>query len=288
MPELPEVETIARGLSDLITKQCIRDVLVNWPGSIPQGEKVFRERSLGRTIQAVRRRAKLLILDLDNTASLIVHLRMTGKVLVVPSGQCRDKHTHLVVRLDRGEDVLFNDQRKFGSCRILFPEEFAHWPFYATLGPEPLETGPEEFNQLFGHRRAGIKSLLLNQRIIAGVGNIYADESLFRAGIHPRERAADLPTEKIFALHQKLQEVLREAIGAGGSSFSDYVNALGKRGDFQESFSVYGRKGLACPCCRTVLEAEKAAGRTSTFCPGCQKRNRQGASGTRRAGKQKI
>ncbi len=299
MPELPEVETIARGLAPEVEGRVIVRVEVRYPGAVcpsagpgrtrkttgPEKGQAFAELVRGRRVERVRRRAKLLILDLGpqggearGSASdaperlhLVFHLKMTGSVWLPPQGNEPDSHTHIVFTLDDGRAVHFRDIRKFGWCLALTDEELRGMPFFAALGPEPLETGEEDFAELFRGRRAAMKALLLNQEIIAGIGNIYADESLFRAGIHPRTKAVDVPDAKLRALHKALQEVLLQAISENGSTFSDYRTAQGDAGAFQNRFLVYGRAGEKCVKCGGKLKSEIVAGRTSVFCPRCQK-----------------
>jgi formamidopyrimidine-DNA glycosylase len=270
MPELPEVETIARGLAPLVVGKRIADARVFYPPVVGGKPARFRERVVGRVVAGVRRRGKLLIIDLDDGTHLAIHLRMTGRVTVEPNGTVSDRHTHVVLVLDGGVELVFNDQRKFGRFMALSAKELASWPFFAGLGPEPLEIGAEEFVGLLAGRSGRIKALLLDQGTLAGVGNIYADECLFRAGIHPAASARSLGRVRLVKLHRHLQEVLEEGLREGGSSFRDYVDALGQRGGFQKRFAVYSRKGLACVGCGCVLESAKVAGRTSTFCPACQ------------------
>lgn len=270
MPELPEVETIARGLASVVKNRAVMEAEIRTPGIVPDNEETLSSRIAGRAILAVRRRAKLLIMDLAGGLHLVFHLKMTGRVWVTHPDTEPNRHVHVIFLLDNGDRVFFEDQRKFGYCRLFSGEELQAWPFYAALGPEPLEIGPKVFISRFADRSARIKSLLLDQNVIAGIGNIYADESLFRTGLHPRTKASDIPKSRLKELHHNLQTVLREAIDAGGSSFRDYRDAYGQPGQFQERFSVYGKKGEPCERCGTKLGTETVAGRTSTFCGRCQ------------------
>ena len=270
MPELPEVETIARGLASAVPGRTIMEADVRTPNLVPDTEKTLSSRIAGRAVLAVRRRAKLLIMDLAGGLHLVFHLKMTGRVWVTHPDTEPNKHVHVIFLLDNGDRIFFEDQRKFGYCRLFSGPELQDWSFYASLGPEPLEIDSEEFISRFTGRSARIKSLLLSQNVIAGIGNIYADESLFRTGIHPRTRTSDIPASRLKKLYTNLQAVLREAIDAGGSSFRDYRDAYGQPGQFQERFSVYGKKGEPCARCGTKLGTEKVAGRTSTFCEKCQ------------------
>ena len=275
MPELPEVETIARGLEPLVLNKKISRVSLNYPKIISGDPQIFQKEILDRSIVKVWRRAKLLILDLAGSFHLVFHLKMSGKVWVPPQGECPDKHTHIVFCMNNGESIFFQDQRKFGYCVLLDSNSLNSWKFFAGLGPEPLHLSLNDFVEIFRARKGRIKSLLLDQRNIAGIGNIYADEALFMAGIHPRTPGCELKPKDYKILYQSLKEVLVRAIEAGGSSFRNYRNALGYSGMFQEKFLVYGKKGQSCPRCRTVIETCKVAGRTSCVCPTCQKVNQE-------------
>ncbi len=284
MPELPEVETIARGLRETLLGRRIRKVCVREPRSVGDNDsKEFCCSLEGKSVGAIRRRGKLLLVDLAEGGTIAVHLRMTGRFYLPDPDAQPDKHTHLIFELDPldppepgkpGLDrIFFHDVRKFGSC-CLFPDEASlrQMPFLASLGPEPLELDREAFVGLFAGKKSRIKAMLLDQKTIAGIGNIYADESLFRAGIRPDARAGDISPEQLAKLHQCLQEVLKEAIAACGSSFSDYRDARGNVGAFQNRFRVYGRSGEKCVQCGRKLTTEKVAGRTSVFCSHCQKK----------------
>jgi formamidopyrimidine-DNA glycosylase len=269
MPELPEVETIARGLHAQVAGRRITDARLLTPGVLKAGNPASLP---GQAVTHVSRRAKLLRLHLDGGNILAFHLKMTGRVWLAESGQALPRHTHLVCGLDGGDRIVFEDTRRFGYCGIFSPQDLARWDFYTGLGPEPLDTPAEELAERIGSRYAGVKSLLLNQTVLAGIGNIYADESLFAARIHPASTAANIPPARLLNLCTELQRILLEAIAAGGSTISDYRNAYGKSGIFQDSFQVYGKKGEPCPACGRPLRAEKIAGRTSTHCPRCQKK----------------
>jgi formamidopyrimidine-DNA glycosylase len=299
MPELPEVETIARGLASRVTGDVIESV---WLGSKPEPLKspaaVIAATLEGRRIAGVRRVGKHIVIDLvattaparklskahgsrsrsrskkklagrgarstqESTAQWIVHLGMTGRMLVCQSDDEITKHTHAVAKLASGRELRFVDPRRFGRLSVAQGFEAA--------GSEPLDVELEKFIRLFRGRKTPIKSALLNQKLLSGVGNIYADESLFRAGIRPRRRAASLTREDLQRLHRAVQEVLREAISLGGSSVSDYVDADGEEGFFQLQHRVYGREGEPCLVCRTPIKRVVIAGRSSHYCPKCQK-----------------
>ncbi len=271
MPELPEVETIASGLSPLVAGKRILEVDLLQESAVRGNSMLFRQRLSSRTVQAVRRRAKLLIMDLEGPMHLVFHLKMTGKVWVPESSYSPGRHTRMILALEREKFIFFEDQRKFGYVAAMTPDELAAWSFYASLGPEPLEVSLARFSEIFSNKKARIKSLLLDQKTIAGIGNIYADEALHKASIHPCTPASALSAKQLGRLLDSLQEVLKAAIHAGGSSFRNYRNALGVAGLFQENFQVYGKKGQPCPVCRTCILTARVAGRTSSYCPHCQK-----------------
>jgi formamidopyrimidine-DNA glycosylase len=199
---------------------------------------------------------------------------MTGSFFVHPAGAAPLKHTRLMFDLGPDGSLFFDDTRTFGYCRLMRPSELLHWPFWAKLGPEPLGMPPgalaAHLAAAFAGRRSAVKSLLLNQEIVAGVGNIYADESLFQAGRAPTAKADDIPPARLEALAASLQAILRQSIKECGSSIRDYRDALGKAGAFQNSFAVYGRKGERCTRCGAPLAHARVAGRATVYCPKCQ------------------
>jgi len=269
MPELPEVEVIARGLDRTLQgRTVVRATHVDLTRLSDPAEALM-PRLEGRTIVRVRRRAKVLLMDLDNGWTLAFHLKMTGRVVHGPV-RAPNGHDRLLLLLDDGSQLAFSDMRRFGYIRAFAPGKLADWDFLRKVGPEPLDTDPEELAERIACRSGCLKGLLLNQCVVAGIGNIYADESLFRAGLHPQARADRVEPERLRILCRELQAVLRQAIAENGSSIRDYVNANGDAGAFQNSFNVYGRKGEPCRVCGAPLNAIKVAGRTSTFCPHCQ------------------
>ncbi len=280
MPELPEVETIARGLREALCGARFTAAALPWPGVLDSSHgalprRDFLEAMPGAEVLAVRRRAKALLLDLRTAPQPLLHLgfhlRMTGALTVEPPGAPERTHTRLIFDLADGRRLFFGDVRKFGRCRAMTPEALTRWPFYAALGPEPLEISAREFAALFAGRRGRMKALLLDQKVIAGIGNIYADESLFRAGIRPDAPADRVSAARLAGLHVALTEVLTEAIAANGSSINDYVDAHGDAGAFQNDFRVYGRAGQDCRRCKAPLMKSTVAGRTTVFCPKCQR-----------------
>jgi formamidopyrimidine-DNA glycosylase len=269
MPELPEVETIANGLHKRVTGDRIESV---WLGSKPEPLKSSAAEIAcaleGAWVKQVRRVGKHIVFDLQGASGKgrqwIVHLGMTGRMLVAQTHSEIPKHTHLVARLASGRELRFVDPRRFGRLEV------SHEGFSGP-GAEPLQIAPETFAGLFHRRTAPIKALLLNQRLLHGVGNIYADESLFRSGVRPRRRASTLTLGDLARLHTALQEVLEEAIAAGGSSVSDYVDADGREGFFQLQHRVYGRAGEPCLVCRSKIKKIVVAGRGTHYCPTCQR-----------------
>ncbi|MGA2155400.1 MAG: bifunctional DNA-formamidopyrimidine glycosylase/DNA-(apurinic or apyrimidinic site) lyase [Bryobacteraceae bacterium] len=264
MPELPEVETVVRSIAPLVGRRIVSAEFR--AARILRGGDPERmaARLAGRRIAAIRRYGKFILVTLSGGGYLLLHLGMTGRLLL---GGAPGKHTHAIFTLDRGV-LQFDDSRQFGSIEV--HEEFP--PRVARLGPEPLEIAAQDFARALRRRRTRVKALLLDQTFVRGVGNIYADEALFRAGIHPMAITARLRQDRALRLHQALAEVLTEAIAAGGSSISDYVDADGRRGFFQVSHRVYQRTGEACVNCGTAVRRVLVAQRSSHFCPRCQKR----------------
>jgi formamidopyrimidine-DNA glycosylase len=270
MPELPEVETIANGLDKRISGDRIESV---WLGSKKEPLKspaAAIARTLeGARVKRVRRVGKHIVFDLDSNgrgkrSQWIVHLGMTGKMLVAAANAELAKHTHLVAKMASGRELRFVDPRRFGRLEV-------REATFTGPGAEPLEIASEDFARLFHGRSATIKALLLNQSLLHGVGNIYADESLFRAGVRPRRRANTLTRKELEKLRVALREVLKEAIAAGGSSVSDYVDADGDEGFFQLQHRAYGREGQPCLVCKTKIKKIAVAGRGTHYCPTCQK-----------------
>jgi len=270
MPELPEVETIARGLDTRVSGDRIESV---WIGSKPEPLKspaALIARTLERSrIEHVRRVGKHIVFDLkaangEGKRQWIVHLGMTGRMLVASAEAELANHTHLIAKLASGRELRFVDPRRFGRLEVRRSS-------FAGPGTEPLQVSARELTQLFRKRKAPIKAALLNQKLLHGVGNIYADESLFRAGIRPRRRANSITRAQYGKLHAALQQVLKEAIAAGGSSVSDYVDADGEEGFFQLQHRVYGREGEPCLVCKRPIKKIVVAGRGTHYCPRCQK-----------------
>lgn len=270
MPELPEVETIANGLNKRVAGDRIESV---WVGGKPEPLKSpAREISgtlEGAQVEGVRRVGKHIVFDLHSSrypegSQWIVHLGMTGRMLVASPEAELPKHTHLVAKLASGRELRFVDPRRFGRLEV------RHGTFSGP-GAEPLQITAKDFAELFHRSKAPIKAALLNQKLLHGVGNIYADEALFRAGVRPRRRANSLTRPELVRLHAGLQKVLKAAIAAGGSSISDYVDADGEAGFFQIQHRVYGREGKSCVRCKTPIKKIVVGGRGTHYCPRCQK-----------------
>jgi formamidopyrimidine-DNA glycosylase len=262
MPELPEVETVVRTVSPHLVGRKILQARFTSKFVTPGNRTALAARVVGRTIRSVRRRGKFIVVELDE-GTLAIHLGMTGNLL---AGGKAGEHTHGYFTLDDGV-LLYNDPRQFGRI------EWSAGPAkrVAKLGPEPLEITLEEFQKRM-KRRTRVKPLLLNQTFLAGVGNIYADESLFRSGIHPLAIAARLSAARVARLHQVIRETLTEAIEHRGSTISDYRDADGAAGGFQLRHQVYGREGEPCTVCGTPIKKTLVAQRGTHHCPKCQRR----------------
>jgi len=285
MPELPEVETVVRGLRLSLPGRAIVEVRFGKTDFVESPETIA-ERLPGMRIADVTRMGKFICIRLEPGAAqiaplskfyLIIHLGMTGRLTVIRSNETVVPHTHGFFVLDDGRELRYTDVRRFG--RMLVVSESGLEEFTGHLGKEPLEISAEDFCQRVGSRRARVKALLLDQRILRGIGNIYADESLFRARLHPARIAENLTNKQLLALHQKVRQVLEEAILSRGSSISDYVDSEGNRGKFQLRHRVYQRAGKPCFRCRAIIRRVIVAGRSSHYCPRCQPapRSRKGA-----------
>ena len=281
MPELPEVETIARALAPGLIGRVATGITVPDRKVLagPATPDAFADAAVGRVIETVGRRAKLLLVTLgprphvpdDGPAVLALHLKMTGRFHIAPSAASPPAHARLLLHLSDGNALVFSDVRRFGTARLVAPDALAAWTFYASLGPEPWDMTPEAFETALCRKTTRIKAAILDQTVIAGIGNIYADESLFAARIRPDAPANSLTPARRRKLLTAIQAVIARAIAAGGSTIRDYRTPDGVEGGFQHQFTVYGKAGQPCPACGKALIAIKVAGRTSTFCPQCQK-----------------
>lgn len=272
MPELPEVETVVRGLQAVLPDKRITEVRFNKTDFIDDPEEVA-ERLPGKRITAVRRHGKFIVFDLEDTSmqrtALLIHLGMTGQLRTTPTEAPVLPHTHIFFSLDDGRELRYTDIRRFGRVRFL-SEGVSESPL-GELGLDALEATESEFIGRLRGREARIKALLLNQRVLRGMGNIYTDESLWLARIHPSRTAAALKPGELHNLYKAVQKILKEAIRLKGSSVSDYVDSDGNRGEFQARHRVYMRKGEKCFRCGTLIKRIIVAGRSSYFCPNCQR-----------------
>jgi formamidopyrimidine-DNA glycosylase len=277
MPELPEVETVARGLQLTIPGRRIISVTLGKTDFIDD-PAALEEHLPGRTIEKIERYGKFMLLRLSPTlgtanghskpASLLVHLGMTGNLAPNSAAVPREKHTHVCLLLDDGRELRYTDARRFG--RIAYLAEDSLEQELQPFGADPLEVTEEEFISRIKSRRARIKALLLDQSVLRGVGNIYADESLWRAKIHPAKLGAELTRKQAAQLRRVLQEILRKAIVLRGSSISDFLDATGEPGEYQRHHRAYGREGKPCYRCGASIRRAIVAGRSSYFCPKCQ------------------
>lgn len=273
VPELPEVETIVSGLRPKLTGLIIQDIQVFLPSLLRKDRTLRLQRIRGKRIESVRRRGKMILVECQDRFYLIFHLKMTGQLLWTSHRTPADKHTHLVISFRRRADELrFRDVRKFGFLRCLEASDPLECRELRDLGPEPLDLDFESFVCLFQDRKGRLKSLLLDQTFLAGIGNIYADEILFEAKLHPLTPAGSLTRKQKEKLWTALRHVLRRAIVAGGSSIRDFRDAEGAEGLFQQEHRVYGRASLPCPRCGATIERLKIGGRASSFCPHCQRK----------------
>jgi len=271
MPELPEVETVMRGLAPVWLGQRFSRVTLHRADlrrPFPDG---VGQRLTGATVIACRRRAKYGLVDTDRGDTMILHLGMSGRMRVDP--ETIGKHDHVVFETANGRVVAFNDARRFGSLDLVVTAQADSHPLLAGIGPEPLgpDFGAALLAAAFKDRVAPAKALLLDQRIVAGLGNIYVCEALYRAGIHPARAGGTVAAARLKALAAAVPVVLQEAIAAGGSSLRDHAAPDGTLGYFQKTFSVYGQEGAACPACGATVERIVQSGRSSFFCPKCQR-----------------
>lgn len=273
MPELPEVEVICRGLTPLLAGRTVKSVrLLRKELRYPLPETMV-DTLVGRRFEAVVRRAKYLQFLFDDDPVLLWHLGMTGQFHVVDATMPLVRHEHVRIALDNGAVLSYRDARRFGYAGLTTRRELDDHPWFARLGPEPLGG---DFNGVYlvercRGRKSSIKSTLMSADVVVGVGNIYASESLFRSGIHPARAAGRISAARLALLAGCVKQVLAEAIEAGGSSISDFVKADGKPGYFAHSFRVYGREGEACAVCAGPIRRIVQSGRSSFFCPGCQR-----------------
>jgi len=273
MPELPEVETIRRALSRtlpgrVITAVDVRNPRLRWP--VDEGK--LRKSVVGNEVLAIARRAKYLIVDLQHGCSLILHLGMSGQLLLLTEPRPMHKHDHVVFHFDDGAELRFRDPRRFGMVDAVAQEALATYRRFVHLGAEPLapETTPKLLWQLAQRSKRPIKNLLMDASFIVGVGNIYANEALFYAGVHPETPSSAVTLAGWQELHAALTRVLNDALASGGTTLNDFVNSNGETGYFQRSLAVYGREGEPCPVCGESIRRIVQVGRSTFFCPSCQ------------------
>ena len=287
MPELPEVETIRIGLAKLLPSRVIKDVWHDWHKSFPNAPADVARFMVNAKVESVRRRAKVLIIELSSKYSLVIHLKMTGQLVFRGEevfgaghptnslvGELPDKSTRVIIDFTDGSKLFFNDQRKFGWMRLLPTVEVPEIDFMKKVGPEPLEddfTVKEFIERLYLRKNSAIKPVLLDQTIIAGVGNIYADESLWLARIHPETAVAKISKAKLVLLYNMLRDVLWTSIKNGGSTDRNYVNSEGQKGSYLSFAKVFRKQDQPCPRCGTTIEKIRVAGRGTHICPKCQR-----------------
>lgn len=288
MPELPEVETVRLGLARLLPGRQVSAVDFDWPKSFPNADTDVRQYLVGAQVTAVKRRAKVLLIELSSEYSLVIHLKMTGQLVFRGDteqfgaghpnqslvGELPDKSTRVTLRFHDGSELFFNDQRKFGWVRLMPTLEVMNLDFFQKVGPEPLAadfTWQQLRDRLQRRPNTNIKAALLDQTVVAGIGNIYADESLWGARLHPNTLVKHLKPRQFQTLYEELVFVLTLAIEKGGSTDKNYVNAEGKRGSYLSFARVFRREGQPCPRCGTIIVKTRVAGRGTHTCPQCQK-----------------
>lgn len=293
MPELPEVETIKRGLESLIVGKTISNVKVLWGKTFHSSKKTIQQQLIGRKVQSVERQAKLLLLNISSQYTLMFHLKLTGQVILTTKNQQRlggghptksmvaklpDKSTRVIFDFNDGSKLYFNDQRKFGWIKLVKTSEVANDPLINRLGPEPLS---RDFTidglqvAIRRHSKLAIKGIILDQSTLSGIGNIYADESLNLAKIHPGTKGAAIKPAQIRALYKAIKQILQSSIKHGGSSITHYVNVFGKKGDYLERARVFRRAGESCRVCGGKIVKIRVVGRGTYICPRCQKLSRR-------------
>ncbi len=271
MPELPEVETIVNDLRpEIVGKKIVEINCITpstWRNKIPENDLM-----IGSKIDSIGRRGKNILIYLSNNLVLIVHLKMTGRLIYEPELAPLTKHTHFIAKLDQGF-LRFNDVRKFGYIDLVDADKLESIEYLNKLGPDALIISKSDFIKIIKSKNRIVKSLLLDQTVIAGIGNIYSDEALFMAGINPRAISSKLSAEKAGLLHNAIISTLKKAIKSRGSSVSDYVDGSGKPGGFQYHLKVYGREGEPCRKCGKPIKRVKLGSRSSHYCSHCQKMN---------------
>ena len=288
MPELPEVETVRRGLEGLIIGRTLMSAVSDTPKSFPNAEADVAQFLVGATVLTVARRAKVLLIELDTKYSLVIHLKMTGQLVFVSAkerfgaghpnasliGQLPDKSTRVSLAFTDKSSLYFNDQRKFGWMRLMPTAEIVNLDFFKKVGPEPLSVDfswQELYQRTQRRKNSNIKAVLLDQSVVAGIGNIYADESLWGAKINPNTLIKNVPKAKFKPLFVAMQAVLIKSIAEGGSSDKNYVDVAGNRGRYLTFAAVFRKEGTPCPRCSTIIIKTRVAGRGTHTCPKCQR-----------------
>ncbi|KPL03127.1 MAG: hypothetical protein AMJ90_04000 [candidate division Zixibacteria bacterium SM23_73_2] len=271
MPELPEVQTIVDALKKSIIGKKIKSVDIDCSRVFSQSKVSFKKGLKGKKIKNIKRRGKFLIIDLTENQTLLIHLGMTGGIFFSNKNQSHKKHDHLIIKFSDKTQIRYHDPRKFGKVIKVTSSNINKIPEITKLGPEPLEISQSEFVDIFENKKGRIKTTLLNQRVLAGLGNIYSDEALFDAKIHPLTKTDRLKEKKLLQLHSSIQKILKNAIKAGGSSIDDYLNIDGEMGLFQFQHKVYGREGEPCKVCGAKIKRIRISQRSSFYCPRCQK-----------------
>ncbi|MBA4394633.1 MAG: DNA-formamidopyrimidine glycosylase [Desulfobacca sp.] len=273
MPELPEVETIVRRLRLSLIHQKIHKVQVLTPKILRLPPSIFVQTLTGAIIREIKRKGKLILMDLEPVGTLVIHLKMTGQVLLEPSSTPFDRHTHVIFFFSSSDlQMRYRDIRKFGFFDFI-PRLLSEKPLYISqLGPDPFETSPKEFLQIIRSKKKTIKSLLLDQSVISGLGNIYVDESLFQARLHPQTKADVLSRGQINNLFKIIKKILSMAIQMQGSTLKDYRRPDGTSGGFQNYHQVYGRTGHPCPACQSPIVKIRVGSRGTHYCAFCQKK----------------
>lgn len=285
MPELPEVETVKKDLNEAILGLVISQVKIKLPKIVKTNHAKFTAHLSGNAVVKIERRGKFLILRLKKGKEvLLAHLRMTGQLVFVRGkkvmagghgqkstdiGKLPGKHTHLIFEFENGGKMFFNDQRQFGFFKLVSPKKLEQE--LKNFGPDALGLELDHFQAGLKKRKAPIKNLLLNQKLVAGLGNIYASEILFESGVDPTRAGGDLKKGEVKKIHAKMQDVLKKAIEARGTTFSDFVDGQGRSGNFSDQLQVFGREGEVCLVCGGKIEKIKQAGRSTFFCARCQK-----------------
>ncbi len=290
MPELPEVETVKNGLNRLLKNKKVQSVVYDWPKGFPNSQADVNNFLIGASILTVKRRGKSLIVNLSSKYCLVIHLKMTGQLVFRGKeqfgaghpndslvGPLPDRSTRVILTFDDDSKLFFNDQRKFGWMRLLPEIEVANLNFMKKLGPEPLSSSFKntEFRSRVRRRKnSSIKATILDQTVLAGVGNIYADESLWIAKIHPSSLSGTLSDNKLNLLIKSIKEVFTKSISLGGSTDKNYVDAEGKKGSYLEFANVFRKEGQPCPRCNTIIIKTRVASRGTHLCPKCQRKTK--------------